>query len=156
MTSDQIRRVFHRTMPLIAVLLLGAAGEATAQCTEGRAPAGQLGVGLLHCIGGSCEIFVRREGVVFHRFSSEPRVRRIAADGPAAGVLREGDVIVAVDDAPVTSFDGGHRLANLRPGQPVRLLVRRGGRETEVRVAPRLGCDFPRLLVTTEAEEGEG
>ena len=137
---------------LVACAAGGAAAQAGRTCSEGRPPAGQPGVGLLHCVGGSCEIFVRRGGVVFHRFSSEPRVWRIAPDGPAAGRLREGDVLVAVDGALVTSVEGGLRLANLAPGRPVRLRVRRAGRELEVEIVPRLGCDFPRLLVTTSAE----
>ncbi|HEX2203697.1 MAG TPA: PDZ domain-containing protein, partial [Longimicrobium sp.] len=139
-----------------ALLLLCATGEAAAQegrtCSEGRPPAAQPGIGLFHCVGGWCEVFARRDHVTLHRFSSEPRVWRIAADGPAAGRLREGDVLVAVDGALVTSVEGGLRLANLAPGRPVRLRVRRAGRELEVEIVPRLGCGYPRLLVTTSAE----
>jgi Lon-like protease len=54
---------------------------------------------------------------------------------PAAGVLREGDVIVAVDGHPVTCrADAGTLIKARKPGAPVELTVLRHGRTEQVRL----------------------
>jgi len=54
---------------------------------------------------------------------------------PASGKLQEGDVIVAVDGAPVRTPDELRAaIGRRRPGQRVRLTVRRGGSMTRVRL----------------------
>lgn len=60
-------------------------------------------------------------------------VTSVAADGPAAVKLETGDVIVAVDGQPTKTPDElraaiGHR----KPGEDVRLTVRRAGEEVEL------------------------
>ena len=60
-------------------------------------------------------------------------VSDVAATGPARGVAR-GDVIIALDDAPIGSVDELTSRAGARPASdPVRLSVRRAGRALQVR-----------------------
>jgi Lon-like protease len=55
---------------------------------------------------------------------------------PAAGRLRAGDVITAVDGRPVTCrADAGTLIKARRPGGPVRLTILRHGRTEQVRMA---------------------
>jgi PDZ domain-containing protein len=57
-------------------------------------------------------------------------IEAVAPDYPAAGELQTGDVVVAVDGKPVRSAPGlTERMSAKRPGDTVRLRVRRG-RET--------------------------
>ena len=67
-------------------------------------------------------------------FGAEPRITGVRAGGPAAGRLREGDVLVRVDGKPITTREGARRLGEIRPGERVRLAVRRGGRVEEVTI----------------------
>jgi Lon-like protease len=54
---------------------------------------------------------------------------------PAAGVLRPGDVITAVDGTPVTCrADAGTLVKERRPGAPVQLTILRHGRTIPVRL----------------------
>lgn len=134
----------------LALALLAGAGRAAAQeaCADGLPRAGTLGIGLLHCVGGSCAVNeADGRGGRAHRFSTEPRVWRLDGRGPAARVLNEGDVITAVDGALITTREGGRRLANLRAGVPVKLGVRRAGSDVEVRVVPVEGCNAPAVVV---------
>jgi membrane-associated protease RseP (regulator of RpoE activity) len=79
-------------------------------------------------------------------FRSEPVVRKVWTDGPAAGRLREGDVVTAVNGTAITTAEGGERFARLRPGERVTLAVRRGGSISEVQVVAGERC-----VVTPEA-----
>lgn len=130
-----------------ALALTLAARAADAQTCAGGIPrTATLGIGLLQCVGGSCTVNARDGAGRAHDFSTEPRVWRL--DAPAAGVLRDGDQILAVDGALITTRDGGRRLANLRAGAPVSLRIRRDGSEMRVSVTPRPGCNTPSLAVT--------
>jgi S1-C subfamily serine protease len=143
--------VAFRRLSLTLALALAARG-ADAQTCEGGVPrTATLGIGLLQCVGGSCTLNARDGAGRTHDFSTEPRVWRLDADGPAAGVLRDGDQLLAVDGALITSRDGGRRLANLRAGVPVSLRIRRNGAEMRVSVTPRPGCNTPALAVTPTA-----
>ncbi|MBO0774883.1 MAG: PDZ domain-containing protein [Actinobacteria bacterium] len=54
---------------------------------------------------------------------------------PAAGVLRKGDVITAVDGTPVTCrADTGDLIRSRPPGRPVTLTIHRNGTDRQVRV----------------------
>jgi hypothetical protein len=77
-----------------------------------------------------------------------PETAAFFAGAPAAGVLvsdvpraapahdlARGDVITALDGQPVASVDELARLAGARQGGPVRLSVRRDGRDVTVRFA---------------------
>jgi predicted metalloprotease with PDZ domain len=137
--------------PLAAALAFAlCAGSAQAQrCAEGVPRTATLGIGLLQCVGGACLVNVPEGNGYKHDFSTEPYAWYLDEDGPADGVLREGDQILAVDGLLITTRDGGRRFANLRPNVPVRLRIRRDGEEMEVRATPEPGCNTPRLAVTS-------
>jgi S1-C subfamily serine protease len=118
-----------------------------APCPEGHPVTGDLGIEYLLCVGGSCSVNLRTDRGYVHDFSTEPRIRGLEEGGPAAGKLRNGDVLIAIDGALITTREGGRRLANLTPGKPVNVRVRRGGQEIDVTVVPRSGCNMPRLMV---------
>lgn len=57
------------------------------------------------------------------------RIEEVLKEGPARGLLKEGDVILAVDGKPVgTADEAVKRIGARSPGTPVDLTVRRGGR----------------------------
>jgi membrane-associated protease RseP (regulator of RpoE activity) len=134
----------------LALTLVASAAEAQA-CRDGVPRTATLGIGLLHCVGGTCMVNARDGHGWRHDFSSEPRAWELEPGGPASRVLREGDQITSIDGALITTREGGRRLANLRPGVPVRLGIRRDGWETVVRVVPEPGCNTPALAVTASA-----
>jgi len=143
-----------RACTLIALLVLGVGAEAAAQTVcdaDGRGPAAQPGFGLLQCVGGGCGIYGGTRTAPEHRFTVEPRLWHIAHPGPADGVLEEGDQLVAVDGAPITTRIAGRRLAQLVAGAPVALTVRRTGTLRTVRITPATGCGYPMLVVTEQS-----
>lgn len=147
--------------PPLALLLacLAAASAARAQapgsCADGLPRTATLGIGFFHCVGGGCSVNLKTPRGLTHDFSTEPRVWNIDGYGPAAGRLREGDVVTSVDGALVTTPDGGRRLANLSPGRAMTLGVRRGNAAAEVRVVPVPGCNTPGLVVNSSPEKPE-
>lgn len=147
-----------RLRPLAAALAvtLAATGAQAQACRDGVPRTATLGIGTLHCVGGGCMVNARDGGGYRHDFSVEPRVWNVDASGPAARALREGDQITSIDGALITTRDGGRRMANLRPGVPVRLGIRRDGAESAVRVVPQAGCNTPTLAVTASAAKPGG
>lgn len=119
-------------------------------CPEGAPIVGDIGLLYLLCVGGSCSVNLRGASGLRHDFSTEPRIESIRPGSPADGKLRDGDILIAVDGALITTREGGARLANLRPGQPVTLRIRRGGREMDVVLTPTFGCRGPQMAVLTE------
>lgn|SRR5579864_825198 len=92
---------------------LVAAGPGTRDmpaCPDRRAIAGDLGIGELLCLGGDCKIYARVGDRLVHQFATEPRLQAIDLAGPSAGLVKEGDVLVAVDGLLVTTAEGGDRL----------------------------------------------
>ena len=138
-----------RRIVLFFAVALACAFVAGAQesCPEGHPETGDLGISHLLCVGGSCSVNLRTGRGFAHDFSTEPRIQGLEKDGPAWGRLQDGDVLVAIDGVLITTREGGRRLANLTPGKPVELRVRRGGKEMDVTVVPRLGCNMPMLAV---------
>jgi C-terminal processing protease CtpA/Prc len=130
-------------------LLLASSGALSAQtsvaCPE-RAPSGAIGIGRLDCVGESCQVNTRdKRGQHFHSFSVEPVIGALNAD--AAKEIRVGDVIIAIDDLPITTRKAGYALANLEVGRSTALRIRRDGRELMINVVPRLGCNMPMIWV---------
>jgi len=134
----------------LAATLAAGVPVAAQQCPNGLPTFGSLGVGEFECVGGSCAINMRTGDPYAHSFSSEPRLRDI--DG-WADVLHDGDVLIAVDDRLITTAEGGRRLGSLKPGQDVRLRLRRDGREIDARLTTRSSCELPRLQVTSGVRE---
>jgi regulator of sigma E protease len=67
-----------------------------------------------------------------------PNVSRVFAGGAAAAAgLQEGDKLLAVDGRPLISQDDFIQYIQPRAAKPVRLTVRREGREVELVVTPR-------------------
>jgi S1-C subfamily serine protease len=148
---------------LTAAVLCGAslAGAAeTAQlrggsrCPEGHPETGDIGIEYLLCVGGSCSVNLRSDRGYAHDFSTEPLIREIRPGSPSAGKLHTGDILIAIDGVLITTRDGGRRLANLRPGVPVTLRIRRDGKEMDVTVIPETGCNMPRLAVLARPATG--
>jgi len=109
-----------------------------ADCPQGLEQ-GSLGVTGLDCVG-ECTLTIRGDGRERSWFfSTEPKILGVERDGPAQGILRAGDFLVAIDGIPITTREGGRRYANLQPGEEVMVRFRRGrdGRtgEAEIRVA---------------------
>jgi S1-C subfamily serine protease len=140
-------RVLRSLAAALALTLAATAARAQA-CQDGVPRTATLGIGMLHCVGGSCTVNARDGAGYRHDFSTEPRAWNLDPAGPAARALREGDQITSVDGALITTRDGGRRLANLRAGVPVRLGIRRDGAPSTVRVVPTPGCNTPELAVT--------
>lgn len=63
------------------------------------------------------------------------RVGQVGEGAPAEGILEAGDLIVAVDDQPMTTAGQVQRaVGEVRPGEPVTLTVARGATEESVEV----------------------
>jgi len=131
----------------LVALVPGGIARAQGTCPEGRPMTGDLGIERYRCIGGACEIWTETELGLTHVFTTEPRLDRLDPEGPSAGALLEGDVLVAIDRILITSEEGGRRLANLRSGVAAVLWIRRGNRDLEVRVVPVPGCNPSGLSV---------
>jgi hypothetical protein len=127
-----------------------AAPLAAQECPGGHPPAGDIGIRGLLCRGpaASCAINVRApgDGPARHVFAVEPVIATLA-DGVTTE-LRAGDTLVAIDSLLITTAAGGERLARVPVAAPVRLLVRRDGVLTEVRVIARRGCGVTSLRVS--------
>lgn len=137
------------------LMLLAAAGAGVAQageCSGGMPAFGTLGIGEFRCVGGACAVNMRSGDPYAHSFSTEPRLSDVDPDGPGSSVLEDGDVLVAIDGTLITTAEGGRKLGSLRPGQDVKLTLRRGGREIDARVQAESSCELPRLTVTRGGE----
>jgi hypothetical protein len=116
--------------------LLALPGAAPGQaCGREGVTVPDLGFGDVSC--EHCTINVSPRGVNY-RFGTEPRLYEIR--GPGEGRLREGDVLVAIDGRLITTEEGGDRMEAVRPGEQVRLTVRRSGRTQDVSLVARTRC----------------
>jgi Lon-like protease len=80
-------------------------------------------------------------------------VRDVDPDGPAAGLLAPGDVVLAVDGVPVTSGAALAELVRSSPaGVPLTLRIVHGGAERDQPVTPEVpsGGDAPRIGVVIQ------
>jgi len=115
----------------------GQVGVTAYACPGGLEPRGDVGIASFEC--SNCRLSTSA-GERLWSFSSEPVVRVVEPDSPADGRIREGDAIVAVDGYLITTGEGGRRLANLKPGQVVSMVVRSGNRERTVEIVPDSEC----------------
>jgi membrane-associated protease RseP (regulator of RpoE activity) len=134
---------------LLVVLLAGSSGfipvaaqaQATtvaASCSEGWSTLGSLGITQF-----TCDCTFDRGSSPAWRFRGEPVIRSVSSNGPAAGRLRPGDILVAIDGMLITTRAAGARLGNLKAGVPVVLTIRRGNRESQVRLTADEECEIP-------------
>jgi hypothetical protein len=122
-------------LALCAALGGGAALRAQdAACTGGRM-VGELGIKGL--VGAARTHTPDWES----RFRTEPMVAGVVRGGAAEGVLEARDVLVAIDGLLITTDEGGHRLANLRPAERVTLRIRRDGELRDVVITPSARCE---------------
>jgi membrane-associated protease RseP (regulator of RpoE activity) len=131
----------------LAALALTPGNHAAAQgrpaaapsCAGGASAVGHLGYSGLSC---NCTHFYDETNpdASVWRFRGEPRIEGVKRGGPAEGKLRRGDLVVAIDGALITSDEGGRRFAQLEPGLPVTLTVRRDGRDLTVEITPDATC----------------
>ena len=87
--------------------------------------------------GTECTNCVIRGSYIEYR--KEPRISSIRSDGPAAGHLREHDMLLAVDGFAITTPEAWHRLRDVKPGEMLRFTVGQYGatREETIRVSGR-------------------
>jgi membrane-associated protease RseP (regulator of RpoE activity) len=137
----------HHTLGLTTLLALAGPAAAAAQtadaCPEGQITFGTIGIAELSCRNCRIARILRADeglGTQYWGFRSEPTIGRVRAGSPAAGKLRAGDVITAVDGHLITTREGGMRYGSLVPGTPVTLGVRRGSRDLDVTVTPVGEC----------------
>lgn len=110
-----------------------------------------FGAEALHCPGGICTYSAASGDEARFRLSTQPWLR--AVEDRVAPGIREGDVLVAVNDLPVTTPGGGTALANLAPSAIARLTVQRGARRLEIEARPEQRCGAPLMLVGTSLLE---
>ena len=126
----------------VALSINAAAQQGVAQtCPAGSARVATLGYAELECSNCTIHLDEDNAGTRTYDFRSEPRIGGIKAGGPAAGKLKDGDVIAAIDGHLITTREGGRRFGQLEIGKPVTLSVRRGGRDIDVTVTPAAKCE---------------
>jgi Lon-like protease len=80
-------------------------------------------------------VALRELGMDVKVTTSGALIEAVGGEFPAQGKLKAGDVIVAVDGMPVRNAAGlTERMASKRPGDDVRLRVRRGGEVLDITV----------------------
>lgn len=105
-------------------------------CPEGTGPRADLGIRYRFVAGD----FMDEEGRPrWVHFLTEPVVTEVDPEGPAAGKLRPGDIIVAVDDYLITTRHGSARFW-FNEGDFVRLHVLRGNMAFVASVQPGTRC----------------
>lgn len=68
-----------------------------------------------------------------------PKVGTVEAGSAAeASGIKPGDVIVAIDGHQIHSFEDVQRIVRLDTGEPLRIVIARGGRDLTLSVTPRL------------------
>lgn len=151
---------------MVGAVMTLTSPAAAQTCESGRSPHPHLGVRIFHCRGGSCLVAgavatteARRRGGLGQEvrypdvltaakrrhprafyFTVEPYLWGIDRNGPAAGRVEEGDVLVAVEGDPITSAAGSRHLTRMEAGRPLDLALRRDGRLVEKTVVPVSTC----------------
>jgi regulator of sigma E protease len=102
-------------------------------------------------------LFLERLNPSLHAYRENTSLLEVEKGAAAAGVLRRGDRIVAIDGGPVSTETARVRIgehicaAPLRDGcraaTPVLLTVRRGTRTLSVRLFPRYNSEADRMLL---------
>lgn len=144
MSRALMKLAFFMFVLLLLVLMHGSAAALFAaeelECEDGRKPVGNLGITDMS-MKGSLGIGIYEEDEPFWwHFQAEPKIEGVDPDGPSAGKLKKGDVIVAIDGMLITTRKAGIRFANLVPGEAVELTVRRRWRTIKTEITPTAVC----------------
>ncbi|HEY3215214.1 MAG TPA: PDZ domain-containing protein [Candidatus Eisenbacteria bacterium] len=132
----------------LGIVATGPGAEAD-PCPDGETMVGDLGFRELSC---DCTVWSSGGRSVW-RFREEPRIGGIVPGGPADQRLEEGDVLVAVGGALITTREGGDRFSRVRPGTQVTLTVRREDRELPVVLRAGSVCSGEALGAVTPRPE---
>lgn len=130
---------------IISTLVLGTVELSAQSSTCGVS---QVAIPYFGWDGTECTSCVIRGSYI--EYLKEPLISSIRADGPAAGRLREHDMLLAVDGLAITTPEAWHRLRDVKPGENVRFTVRNEGtiREEIIFVSSRcLAAPEPRIVV---------
>jgi hypothetical protein len=84
---------------------------------------------------GQCNIYGS-----YLEYLTPPRIRDVKPSGPAAGRLRDEDVLLAVDGLAITTPAAWHRMRDVSPGDSLRFSVRRAADTTVATVIPSARC----------------
>ena len=122
---------------LLLALALPAGARAQAASDQSCEMIPSLGIDGISCQNCSLSFAAGRR---FASFSTEPRILRVASDGPSAGLLRAGDILVAVNGRLITTRSGGEAFSTYGVGDQVRLTIRRDGRERDVALEAGEAC----------------
>ena len=142
-----------RTIMFLAMATIPAApiaAQSAQQCSDDRPPYPNIGVERFQCRGGSCSVNRVQGDTYRHTFTVEPIVIKTWDQPFGADDIMEGDVIVSVEGALITSREGGLRLGSLPIGEESDIQVRRQGRLVNLEVVPERSCELPRLTVSSE------
>lgn len=133
----------------LVVLPSLAAAQTTPPCPGGRGYGGDLGIIGLRCVGpaAACVIYHEEDGVTRHEFSVEPIIAKLEPTATNEDGLREGDILVALDERLITTREGGRYMANLPVGRTVEVLVRRGRDLVTRSLSTGEGCGVTSLSV---------
>lgn len=135
-----MRRNRRETVLILAVIVLAAlafpAGRAWGQAVFGGSGGSGPDLGIGRMIAPYAIVHAADDWI---QLGGELELRDIRPNGPAAGQVRDGDMLVAVDGALITTREGSEHLFDARPGLPLRLTIRRSGRDREVVIVPTGG-----------------
>lgn len=134
-----MRQMFRTVLMLTSFPALAHGQEAPA-CPSGTVVPdfGYTWVSCPDCLGARIG-----GGRVTTVFLSPPTLHGIREDGPAAGRLRDGDRLLAIDDFPIETAGGMARHDVWTPGRTLTLTVERAGIRHNVRIAPLPICALP-------------
>lgn len=148
----------RNAMSVYAVVLgmvLARPLSAQEACKTGEVPVGTLGINGLSC--NNCTLTTGGDpSERVWEFRSEPRILGVGPDGPATGKLHGGDVITAIDGHLITTAEGGRRYAQVQPGVPVELTIRRENELLGVEVTPGTSCQAEAEAPSVDAMPNPG
>jgi regulator of sigma E protease len=123
---------------LCAALLLCIAARASAQSCPAGVARPDFGYGWVSC--PDCLAARMERGVAKPVFTGPPQLHAIRADGPAAGKLREGDRLLAIDGLAIQTAAASDLFHEWRAGATRRFTIDRDGERFDVDITPAAHC----------------